>query len=175
MTSSSARRIQLFVHSSPKKCILISSSSPGDPWSLTPTSGHVKFVKMVLGVKMTWGWGWWHRNFRKLRWISCARQSERRFFYPVYVHEYAPNGLLIYSLSFIVLCMADSHLSILWQMMLYQIVSTVDPSQFVPMYEISQQIQWSSRMEWLRMISMLLFVLQDIKWASRLLTQALSR
>ena len=31
-----------------KKCTLISSSSPSDPGSLTPTSGHVEFVK--------WSW-----------------------------------------------------------------------------------------------------------------------
>ncbi len=31
-----------------KKCTLISSSSPGDPGTLTPTPGHVKSVKWSL-------------------------------------------------------------------------------------------------------------------------------
>ncbi len=57
-----------------KKCTLISSTSPGDPGSLTPTPDHVKFVKMTRGR------GRWPRDFRKLGWLSCALYSEKSVF-----------------------------------------------------------------------------------------------
>ncbi len=82
-----------------KKCTLISSSSPSVPGSLTPTPGHVKFVKCSRlwenrfnfwhGVfcellsrlfdksKMTRGRGQWCRDFRKLGSFSCALLLEK--------------------------------------------------------------------------------------------------
>ena len=64
---------------------------------VTPTPGHIEFVKMVLRVicktarellasllsrpfdkiKITWGRGRWPRDFRKLGWFSCAKHAEK--------------------------------------------------------------------------------------------------